>query len=558
MSSILFFSESSPQTRSAATSRFALSLLSWLIFVACFLSPAKAAGPLSVGSSNPRFFVDSNGRAVYLTGVHLNNDLVDRSDKPVLDFTSYLNFLQQYEHNFVRLWAWEQAAWTNESTAKITFDPLPYQRKGPGTALDGGRKFDLSRFNQTYFDRLRSRVVEAGQRGIYVSVMLFQGFSSQRKAIGGGNPWTGHPFNVSNNINGINGDPSGNDNGEEVHSLIVPAITSLQEAYVRKVVDTLNDLDNVLYEISGDAPASSRDWQYHMINYLKKYQATKPKQHPVGMSYLYLGSISDLLASPADWILLPGTDTDPQLAAGGKVVFSDMDPKLLGSTSSYPMVWKSFMRGLNPIYLESDLANPSANENVRNSMGYTLKYSQLVDLSSMSASTELCSTGYCLINPGREYLVYLPTSGTVRVDLSAASGNFVATWFSPITGRTTSGGTVSAGIPILFTSPIEGDAVLYLQAMPAISSQGSDPSTSLSFADTTLTAATTSTRSSSLSLSGASASFTDSGIVGHDNDQRHSNLFKNMAYQFFCIGTSAGSFRRFFSKLLHPELLDRN
>jgi hypothetical protein len=67
----------------------------------CFLSPApaKAAGPLSVGSSNPRFFVDLNGQAVYLTGVHLNNDLVDRSDKAVLDFTSYPNFLQQYEHN---------------------------------------------------------------------------------------------------------------------------------------------------------------------------------------------------------------------------------------------------------------------------------------------------------------------------------------------------------------------------------------------------------------------------------------------------------------------------
>src|SRR6266566_2307192 len=102
---------------------------------------------------------------------------------------------------------------------------------GRGTALDGGRKFDLTRFNQTYFDRLRSRVVEAGQHGIYVSVMLFQGFSSQRKNIGGGNPWTGHPFNVSNKINGINGDPSGNDNGEEVHCLIVPAITSPPEPY---------------------------------------------------------------------------------------------------------------------------------------------------------------------------------------------------------------------------------------------------------------------------------------------------------------------------------------
>src|SRR6266850_5051912 len=485
-----------PQTRFVTTFRFALGLLSWLVFVACFLVPAEAAGPLGVSTSNPRFFVDSNGKAVYLSGVHLNNDLVDRSDKTVLDFTSYLNFLQQYEHNFVRLWAWEQAAWTNESAAKITFDPLPYQRKGPGTALDGGRKFDLTRFNQTYFDRLRSRVVEAGQHGIYVSVMLFQGFSSQRKNIGGGNPWTGHPFNVSNNINGINGDPSGNDNGEEVHSLIVPAITSLQEAYVRKVVDTLNDLDNVLYEISGDAPLSSREWQYYMINYLKRYQVTKPKQHPVGMSYLYLGSADDLLTSPADWILLPGTDTDPPLAAGSKVSFSDMDPKLLGSSTSYPMVWKNFMRGFNPIYLESGLTNPGGDENVRDSMGYALKYSQLVDLSSMSPSSELCSSGYCLINPGREYLVYLPTGGTVRVDLSAASGSFVASWFSPVTGRTTSGGTVSAGIPILFTSPIDGDAVLYLQAMPALSSQSSNTSVGLSSSDVVL-AATTSTQTSS-------------------------------------------------------------
>lgn len=501
MLEVLFFGKNLPQTFFVTKFRFALGLLSWLVFVTCFLAPAKAAGPLSVSSSNPRFFVDSNGKAVYLTGVHLNNDLVDRSDKAVLDFTSYLNFLQQYEHNFVRLWAWEQAAWTNESTAKITFDPLPYQRKGPGTALDGGRKFDLTRFNQTYFDRLRSRVVEAGQRGIYVSVMLFQGFSSQRKAIGGGDPWTGHPFNVGNNVNGINGDPSGNNNGEEVHSLIVPAITSLQEAYVRKVVDTLNDLDNVLYEISGDAPSSSRDWQYYMINYLKRYQATKPKQHPVGMSYLYLGTTNDLLASPADWILLPGTDVNPPLAVGGKVIFSDMDPKLLGGGTSYPLVWESFMRGLNPIYLESDLANPSADENVRNSMGYTLKYSQLVNLSSMAPSSDVCSSGYCLINPGLEYLVYLPSGGgTVSVDLSPASGNFVASWFSPITGRTISGGTVSSGIPILFTSPIEGDAVLYLQAMPAISSQSSDTSTSL-YSDTTLTAATTSTQTSSLSLS---------------------------------------------------------
>src|SRR5262249_28974080 len=98
------------------------------------------------------------------------------------------------------------------------------------------------------------------------------------------------------------------------------------------------------------------------------------------------------------------------------------------------------------------------------------------DLSSMSPSSEVCSRGYCLINPGREYLVYLPSGGTVRVDLSAASGSFIASWFSPLTGQTTSGGTVSAGTPILFTSPIKWKAVSYLQPMSSLSSQSSTTS----------------------------------------------------------------------------------
>jgi len=42
---------------SSATIRFPLSLLSWVCFLQCAFChrPAKAAGPLSVGSSNPRF-----------------------------------------------------------------------------------------------------------------------------------------------------------------------------------------------------------------------------------------------------------------------------------------------------------------------------------------------------------------------------------------------------------------------------------------------------------------------------------------------------------------------
>jgi hypothetical protein len=138
----------------------------------------EAAGPLTFNPINPRYFVDSSGEAAYLSGGYVSNNLIDRSDRDEFDFSRYLDLLQKHNHNFVRLRISEQASWTSESSAKVEFDPLPYERTGPGAALDAGLKFDLSRFNQVYFDRLRSRVREAGDRGIYVSVMLLQDFNA--------------------------------------------------------------------------------------------------------------------------------------------------------------------------------------------------------------------------------------------------------------------------------------------------------------------------------------------------------------------------------------------
>ena len=66
--------------------------------------------------------------------------------------------------------------------------PLPYLRTGSGVALDGGPRLDVSQLNPAYFERLRARVQQAGQRGVYVSVMLFQGFSVVERGA-----WKAHP-----------------------------------------------------------------------------------------------------------------------------------------------------------------------------------------------------------------------------------------------------------------------------------------------------------------------------------------------------------------------------
>jgi hypothetical protein len=92
-------------------------------------------GTLRVDSSNPRYFADESGRAILLTGSTTWANLVDigRHDPPrSFDYPGYLDFLVKNNHNFFRLYAWEQSHWFPDSPVKSAegawFAPLPYVR----------------------------------------------------------------------------------------------------------------------------------------------------------------------------------------------------------------------------------------------------------------------------------------------------------------------------------------------------------------------------------------------------------------------------------------------
>ena len=145
-------------------------------------------GPLAVSSTNPRYFTAAAApaAAVYLTGSHVNNNLhdglgmgIDCPQEPErFDFDAYLELLTERGHNFIRLWRWEQfRGQLAQANVHFCMTPQPWPRTGPGSAKDGKPRFDLSAFDQSYFDRIRERVLAAGRAGIYASVMLFEGFS---------------------------------------------------------------------------------------------------------------------------------------------------------------------------------------------------------------------------------------------------------------------------------------------------------------------------------------------------------------------------------------------
>lgn len=459
---------------------------------------------LKVHPTNPRYFTDDSGKAVYLTGSHYWYNLQDQMGRPlfspVLDllgpqnYTALLDFIQAHGHNHMRMWAWEYSDW----------EPLPWARIGPNNAKDGQPMFDLSQFNQSYFDRLRQRVTAARDRGIYVQIMFF----SRESVIGGDShttgpcdypttidPWEYHPFNTANNINGINGDPDGDGCGYETHTMSthpqIVAVRAVQEALIRKVIDTVNDLDNVLYEISNEDHHVSGSWQHHMIHLVHNYEMGKPARHPVVMTFLFPHNwngtqqdISELWSSPAEAVS-PGNqayNANPPVASGNKVVIIDTD-HLPGNaaipdnqqTADYSWVWKSFTSGLNPIYMDpidfsaanyiKSYAQPYSQAilSARAAMGDTLRYATKIGLASMTPSPNLTSTHYSLAHSGQEYLVFNPDPGSFSLTLDANA--YSVEWFNPISGQSVQSEIIATGGgSLIFWPPFSGPSVLYLKA----------------------------------------------------------------------------------------------
>jgi len=478
-----------------------LDVLLFVLSLSLAVQAGPTNGPLRICQDNPRYFADADGKAVYLTGAHIWSNMIDmspisktaKSGGPPLskidfknhrpksmDYAAYLDYMEGFHHNFMRMWAWETWACNFPNSAwggggRFHVWPHPWARTGPGEALDERPKFDLAKFDQRYFKRLRRRVEEASKRGIYVSVMLFEGWGISSDPEAGKT----HPFSSANNVNGINGDPDGDSKLFETHQLVDPKITAIQEAYVRKVIDTVNDLDNVLYEISNEDPEGVKAWQYHIVNFIKKYERTKPKQHPVGMTAFHGGGMKSLFDSPADWISPAAWNggysyrVDPPPNDGRKVIISDTD-HLWGIGGNVHWVWASFARGHQPIFMDpydATLLGHSPFEpqyrKINLALGDTRRYAERMNLSAMTPQPDLASSEYCLADPGKEYLAYLPKEegGKVMIDLTEAKGKLVVEWFDPHTRKTKDGGQVDGGAKRTLVSPFGDEmAALYIRS----------------------------------------------------------------------------------------------
>jgi hypothetical protein len=471
-------------------------------------------GVLRVHETNPRWLTDDSGEARYFTGPTVQGferpnacwaAFQDIWNTGTLaepnDYATAFDLVVKNGHNFVRLWNWEltafgEPAWFTTNTYwRIPPDQMPY--KLVSTRLDTSSGvdiavgvYDLTQFNQTYFDRIRTRVISAVSKGLTPSVMLFEGLLGYPRGVGS----FSHAMFGGNNVNGISAEKNGDGLLREVHTLDYPEITAYQDAYIKKMVDTLNDIDGYIYEIANEAHVESVPWKNHVAQVVRDYEFLEGRQsHPIWMSavgflseqppsndYLYNNPHVDIVA-PSSVEASHVFETHPPANQANKTVnvwFHDTDhvgSKGRAVTESWP--WKSFTRGISPLYVdcpfdfcrrEPDSIRPL----IRTAMAQTLAYAKKINLKAMTveSGTSIIDSGYGLYETCAEYLMYMPAGGTNSINLGPCTpeNTFVVEYFEPTSGITSSGGTVAGGAARSFDPPGNNPMVIHLKSHPEI------------------------------------------------------------------------------------------
>jgi hypothetical protein len=127
-------------------------------------------------------------------------------------------------------------------------------------------KFDLTRFNDAYFQALRKACQRFKQAGIVVHLQLWQAVYWKKA-------WRSHYYNPVNNINP---DISRHAGHQEFSTTVNPHLVSHQIEYIHRILDATADIGNVFYDVMneiGNGTANDREWAEAMVNAIVDWES---------------------------------------------------------------------------------------------------------------------------------------------------------------------------------------------------------------------------------------------------------------------------------------------
>src|SRR5688572_24546706 len=234
---------------------------------------AVYAEPLSLHPENPHYFQYRGKPTIIITsaehyGAVLNLDF---------DYKKYLRTLAADGMNNTRVFTGSyvepQGAF---NIARNTLAPAenkfiaPWARSSTPGYPNGGNKFDLSKWDKSYFARLKDFMREAEKNGVIVEMNLFCPFYEESQ-------WKLSPQNAANNINNL-----GNIARTNVYTLDKNGgLLDVHEDLTKKTVYELNEFDNLYYEICNEPyfGGVTLEWQHKIAQFIVEQEKAMPKKH---------------------------------------------------------------------------------------------------------------------------------------------------------------------------------------------------------------------------------------------------------------------------------------
>jgi len=432
-----------------------LALL-WL-FVFGFLTRfawAQPSQPIRLDPENPHYFLFRGKPTLLITsGEHYGAVL-----NPDFDFVAYLNALQAGGFNLTRVFNgtyYEQEKLIPSLGYQNTLAPrpgrylAPWARSSKPGFYGGGNKFDLDRWDEAYFARLKTFVAEAGKRGIVVELTFFTSTYDSPH-------WVPSLFQGANNVNGIGATYTNFFNSLFDHPLVERA-----DALIQKTAEELNAFDNVYYEICDECyipgRAQADEWQNHLIDTLVKVESKLPSKHMIAWNYR--DTLAELVnPNPVVSVFNFHNTLSPETIGSNyrfnKAIALD-ETRAGASTMDYRReAWASILSG-GGVYSHLDWSfTTDAPAGVKSSssgsigQGQELR-SQLKVLKDFMSGVDFLrmqpnrawvqkfpegTTAYALVNPGIAYVAYFMNGGQGAISFEIEPGRFHLDWLNPRTG----------------------------------------------------------------------------------------------------------------------------
>lgn len=454
-------------------------------FLAMFAASTVLAEPLRLHPDNPHYFLWQGKPEVVITsgehyGAVLNSEF---------EYTKYLDTLAKDGLNGTRTFSGAYCEAPGAfNIARNTLAPgpgkllCPWARSEQPGYANGGNKFDLTKWDAVYFQRLRDFVAQAAQRGVIVEMNLFCPFYEDSM-------WALSPQNAKNNVNGI-----GTVDRQSVYTLEKSGgLLAVHEAMTRKVVAELNEYDNLYFEICNEPyfGGVTMEWQRRIAEVIAETEKGLPKHHLISQNVAnHKALIKD--PHPAISIFNFHYASPPEAVTmnyGLNKVIGDNETGFKGTEDShYRMEAWSFLINGGALYNHLDYSFVAGHEDgtfdypksqpgggtaaLRTQLKWLGKFLREFDFIKMAPDSRLIRVkgagkrhAYVLREVGKQYAVYIEGKcAGLTVELMLPEGNYAGYWLDSLTGNQTPivASVLSSGSLTLKVPDMEDGAALRL------------------------------------------------------------------------------------------------